>query len=44
MELCTLLACDTATVQSDLILPESQQHVVQRWAAFQQRIVDELTE
>ena len=30
------------SVQSGLILPELQQHLVQRWIAFQQRILVEL--
>ena len=39
-----LLACVTVSVQSDLIRPELQQHLFQRWTAFQQCIVDELIE
>jgi len=34
----------TVSVQSDIILLELQQHLLQRWTAFQQRIVDELIE
>ena len=38
----TSLTYTTLSVQSDLILPQLQQHLVHRWTVFQQRIVDEL--
>jgi len=38
----TSLACVTVSVQSDLILPQLQQHLGQRWTALQQCIMDEL--
>jgi len=38
----SLVAYVTASVQSDLILSELQQHLFQRWTAFQQCIVNEL--
>ena len=40
----TLLAYITVNVQSDVILSQLQQHLLQRWTAFQQCIVDELVE
>jgi len=38
----TLLVYIAVTVHSDLILPELQQHLFQRWTVSQQRILDEL--
>jgi len=40
----TSLGYVAASVQNDLILPELLQYLFQRWTAFRQRIVDELTE
>ena len=40
----TLLAYITVSVQSDVILPELQQNLFQRWTAFHQLIVDEQSE
>ena len=37
----TLLAYVTVTVQSDILL-ELQQHLFERWTAFQQHVVHEL--
>ena len=39
-----LLAYITVNVHSDVIQSQLQQHLFQRWTAFQQRIVDELIE